>query len=80
MLENALMFLGTSKSNIGLWGWDILVGKASTSHAGDLGLNPGEGLTQLTPMHEWEGKRLPAVKVILHQLPWLTGDYWFFNN
>ncbi len=25
------------------------------------------------PMHEWEGKRLPAVKVLLHQLAWRTG-------
>ncbi len=34
---------------------------------------PGRGLTWITSMHEWEGKRLPAVKVILHQLAWLTG-------
>ncbi len=39
--------------------------------------NEGGGIAPLvsrvTPMHESEGKRLPAVKVILHQLAKLTG-------
>ncbi len=32
---------------------------------GNPGLNPGGGLTRVTQLHEWEGKRLPAVKVIV---------------
>ncbi len=47
--------------------------KSSASHAVDPGSNPGGGLTGVTPMHEWEGKRLPTVKIILQQLAWMTG-------
>ncbi len=50
------------------WGGIAQFGKSSASHAEDVSLNPGGGLTQVTPMHELEGKRLPAVKVILEQL------------
>ncbi len=45
---------------------DSWVGKSSASHARYLGSNPGKSLTRVTPMHEWEVKSLPAVKVILH--------------
>ncbi len=31
------------------------------------------GLGSGDPTHEWEGKRLAAVTVILYQLAWLTG-------
>ncbi len=48
------------------WERDSSVGKLSASQAGDLGSNTGGGLTQVTPIYEWEGQRLPAVKVILH--------------
>ncbi len=64
-----------------LGGRDSSVGKSSASQAGDPGSNPGLGLTSGHPIHEREGKRLPAVKVILHQLAWLTGAYeWFKKN
>ncbi len=43
-------------------GGDNSVDKLSTSHAEDQGLNPGGGLAWVTPIHEREGKRLPAVK------------------
>ncbi len=33
-------------------GWDRSVGKSSASHVEDPDLNPGAGLTQVTPMHE----------------------------
>ncbi len=63
-------------------GSDSSVGKSSASHAGDPGLNPGVGcLTQVTPIHEWQGKRLLAVKVILHQLgltDWYIMMIFFF--
>ncbi len=53
------------------------VGKSSASHTRDPGSNLCLGLTLFTPVHEWEGKRLPAVKVILHQLAWHTSAQWF---
>ncbi len=61
-----------NKTNITRVGRDSSVGKSPTSHAGELGSNPSEGLTWVTTMYKWEGKRLTAVKVILHQLAWLT--------
>ncbi len=54
-------------------GRDRSVGKSSASQSGDLGFKFQWGLDLGYPMHEWEGKRLPTVKVILHQLAWLTG-------
>ncbi len=53
-------------------GRDSSVGKSSASQSRDPGSNPGGGLTRVTQCMK-EGKRLPAVKVILHQLAWLTG-------
>ncbi len=50
---------------------DSSVGKSPASHAGDPGSKWGFDSDQ--PMDVWEGKRLPAVQVILHQLDWLTG-------
>ncbi len=37
-------------------GRDSSVGKSSASHAEDLSSNPSQGLTRVTPVHEWEGK------------------------
>ncbi len=59
-------------------GRDSWVGKSSASQAEDSGSNPGRHLTLVHPMHDWEGKRLPAVKFILLQLAWLIGAQWFF--
>ncbi len=54
---------------------DSSVGKWSASQAGDPDSNPSpQGLDDLGHlMHEREGKRLLAVKFILHQLTLLTG-------
>ncbi len=54
-------------------GRDSSVGKSSASQSGDTGFKSQWGFDSGHPMHEWEVKRLPAVKVILHQLAWLTG-------
>ncbi len=54
-------------------GRDSSVGKSSASQSGGPRFEFPVGLGSGHPMHEWEGKRLPAVNVILHQLAWLTG-------
>ncbi len=54
-------------------GRDNSVGKSSASQSGDPRIESWWELVSGHPMHEWERKRLPAVKVILHQLTWLTG-------
>ncbi len=51
-------------------GRDSSVGKSSVSQAG---FESQWGIDSGHTMHEWDGKRLTTVKVILHQLAWLTG-------
>ncbi len=55
------------------WGRDSSVGKSSACQSGNPGSILSGGIDSGHPMHEWEGKRLPAVKVILRKLAWLTG-------
>ncbi len=45
---------------------------SSVGKSGNPGSIPVGGLTRVTQCTEWEWKRLPAVKVVLHQLAWLT--------
>ncbi len=67
-----LMCLVSIKLSVFMEG-DSSVDKSSTFQSGDPGSNPIGGLDSGHSVHEWEGMRLPAVKVILHQLAWLTG-------
>ncbi len=63
-------YIGYFRNSCQRGGCDRSVGMSSASPS-----NPKTaGLTQVTPTHEEEGKKLPAVIVILHQLVWLAHD------
>ncbi len=68
-VENNIFWTVTVKTSrktmVGGWA-NSSFGKSFTSRAGYPGSNTSWVLTWVTPMHEWEGKRLLAVKVILH--------------